>query len=136
MKARNYNSITTSQVHPIIEYASSCWDPYRTGQINALDPAQNEAAKFAHQRNDLNWETLERRRKRACICDLFIVYTKVRAWKTIRDILQKPCYMSRVNRDTKIRSRKQNKDVRKYSFANMIIQPWNQLPEDTLGTLL
>jgi hypothetical protein len=28
--------------------------PYREGQINALDRVYNKAAKFAHDRNDLN----------------------------------------------------------------------------------
>jgi hypothetical protein len=43
---------------PILEYASSCWDPYREGQINALDRVQNKAANFAHQRNDSKWKNL------------------------------------------------------------------------------
>jgi hypothetical protein len=51
-----------SLVQPILEYALSCWDPYREGQINALDKTQNKAAKFA-ERNDLNWETLVQLRK-------------------------------------------------------------------------
>jgi hypothetical protein len=37
--------------------------------------------------------------------------------------------------DRKIRSRKQNTDVGKYSFVNRTIQLWNQLPADVLGTL-
>jgi hypothetical protein len=39
-------------------YTRACWDPYRKGQINALDRVQNAAAKFAHHRNDSNWEAL------------------------------------------------------------------------------
>jgi hypothetical protein len=27
----------TSLVRPILEYGAACWDPYREGQINALD---------------------------------------------------------------------------------------------------
>jgi len=37
-----------SLVHPIPEYGAACWDPYREGQIRALDRVQNKAAKFAH----------------------------------------------------------------------------------------
>jgi hypothetical protein len=57
------------------------------------------------------------------------------AWETISDRLQKPCYLSRVDHDDKIRSRKQRRDVRKYSLLNRNIQLWNQLPADVLGTL-
>jgi hypothetical protein len=45
------------------------------------------------------------------------------------------CYLSEVCHDRKIRSRKQNTDIGKYSFVNRTIQLWNQLPEDVLGTL-
>jgi hypothetical protein len=44
------NLAYTSLVRPILEYASSCWDPYREGQISALDWVQNKVAEFAHQR--------------------------------------------------------------------------------------
>jgi hypothetical protein len=55
----NTGSLTyTSLVHPILEYGAACWDPYRKGQINALDQVQNMVAKFAHHRNDSNWKSL------------------------------------------------------------------------------
>jgi hypothetical protein len=97
----------TSLVCPVLEYALSCWDPYREGHINALDRAQNKAAKFAQQRNDLNWETLAQHRKIVHICAVFNAYTGDQAWKAISDRLQKLCYLSRVDHDRKIRSRKQ-----------------------------
>jgi hypothetical protein len=58
-----------------------------------------------------------------------------RAWKAIGDRLQSPCYLSRVDYDRKIRSRKQKADIGKYSFVNRTIQLWDQLPADVLGTL-
>jgi hypothetical protein len=53
----------------------------------------------------------------------------------IGDRLEKPCYLSRVDQNKKIRSRKQKTDIGKYSFVNRTIQLWNQLSEDVLGTL-
>jgi hypothetical protein len=96
---------------------------------------QNKEAKFAYKRNDLSWETLAPRRKIDRICGLFKAYTGERAWKAISDRLQKPCFLSRVDPDKKIRRRKQKTAVRKYSFVNRTIQLWNQLPADDLGTL-
>jgi hypothetical protein len=86
----------TSLVRPILVYESSCWDSYRKGEKNVLDWVQNKAAKFAHQRNDLNWESLAQSRKMARICAFFKAYTGDRAWKAISDRQQKPCYLSRV----------------------------------------
>jgi hypothetical protein len=51
------------------------------------------------------------------------------------DRLERPCYISRVNHDRKIGSRKQKKYIGKYSFVNRTIQVWNQLPADVLGAL-
>jgi hypothetical protein len=92
-------------------------------------------AKFAHHRNDSNWETLTERRKIARICALFKTYTGERAWKATGDRSQSPCYLSRVDHDRKIRSRKQKTDIGKYSFVNRTNKLWNQLPADALGTL-
>ena len=50
-----------SIVSPILEYGAACWDPYREGQITALDRVQKKAAKFAHHTNSSNWETLASR---------------------------------------------------------------------------
>jgi len=37
-----------SLVHLILEYGAACWDPYREGQISALDRVKNKVAKFSH----------------------------------------------------------------------------------------
>jgi hypothetical protein len=63
------------------------------------------------------------------------VYTGERACKDIGDRLQRPCYLSRVDHERKIRSRKQKIDIGISSFVNRTIQLWNQLPADALGTL-
>jgi hypothetical protein len=68
------------------------------------------------------------------MCALFKAYTGERAWKGIGDRLQAPCYLSRVDHFWKIRTRKQRKDVGKYSFVNRTITDWNQLPAEVLGT--
>jgi hypothetical protein len=54
-----------------------------TGSDSALDWVENMAAKFAHHRNDSNWETLTQGREIACICALFKVHTGERASKAI-----------------------------------------------------
>jgi hypothetical protein len=58
-----------------------------------------------------------------------------RALKAIGDRLQRQQYLSRVDHDWKIRSRRQTTDVGKYSFVNKTIRHWNQLPADLIGTL-
>jgi hypothetical protein len=112
-----------------------CWDPYREGQISALDRVQKKAAKFAHHKNSPNWETLALRRKLSRICALFNAYSGECAWKPIGDRLQRPHYLSRVDHERKSRSTRQRTDIGKYSFVNRTIQLWNQLPAEVLGIL-
>jgi hypothetical protein len=96
---------------------------------------QNTAAEFAHHKNDSNWETLTQSRKVFRIFALLKAYTGERAWKAIGDRLESTCYLNSVDHDRKIRSRKQETDIGKYSFVNGTTQIWDQLPTDALGTL-
>jgi hypothetical protein len=119
----------------ILEYGAPCWDPYRKGQINSLDRVQKKAAKFAHHKNSPIWETLASRRKLSCTCALFKAYYGERTWKPIGDRLKRPHYLSRVDHERKIRSRRETMDIGKYFFVNRTIQQWNQLQAEVLGTL-
>jgi len=124
-----------SLVRPILEYGAACWDSYREGQISAFDRVQKKAAKFVHHTNSPKWETLVSRRKLSRMCALFKAYYGERVWKPNGDRLQRPHYLSRVDHEREIRSRKQRTDIGKYSFVNRTIQHWNQLPAEVLGIL-
>jgi len=125
----------TTLVRPILEYGAACWDPYREGQIHALDMLQKKGAKCAHHTNESSWETLSQRRKISRIYALFKPYSGERTWKAIADRLQRPNYLSRVDHERKIRKRKQTTDIGKYSFVNRTIRLSNRLPAEILGTL-
>ena len=124
-----------SLLRPILEYGAACWDPYREGQISALDRMQKKTAKFAHHRKSPNWETLASRRKLSRIYALFKAYSGEPAWKPIGDRLQRSHYLGRVDHGRKIRNRRHRTDIGKYSFVNRTIQHWNQLPAEVLGIL-
>jgi len=124
-----------SLVRPILEYGAACWDPYREGQISALERVQKKAAKFAQYMNIPNWENLASRKKLSRICAHFKAYSGEPAWKPIGDRSQRPHYLSRVDHEKKNRGRRQRTDIGKYSFVNRTIQHWNQLPAELLGFL-
>jgi hypothetical protein len=124
-----------SLVRPILEYGAACWDPYREGQISALDRVQKKAAKFTHHTNSPNWEILASLRKLSRTCALFKAYFRERAWNPIDDRLQRPHYLSSVDHERKIRSRRQRTDIGKYSFVNRTIQQWSLLPAEVLEIL-
>jgi hypothetical protein len=80
----------TALVRPILEYEMLCWDPYREGQISALNRVQKKAAKFLNNINGSCWKTLAQQRLLARICAHFKAYTGRRAWKAIGNRLLKP----------------------------------------------
>jgi hypothetical protein len=122
-------------VRPILEYGAACWDPYREGQIYALNRVQKKEAKFAYPMSEMNWETLSQRRKISRVCALFKAYSGEQAWKAIGDRLQRPNYLSRMDHEWKIRNRRQRTDIGKFSFVNRTIRLWNPLPAEILRTL-
>ena len=103
-----------SLVSPFLEYGTACWDPYREGQISALERVQKKAAKFVHHTKSPSWETLASRRKLSRICALFKAYSGERAWKPIGDRIQRPHFLSSVDNERKIRCRRQRTDIGKY----------------------
>jgi len=66
-KSLGYMSLVSS----ILQYGAACWDPYRKGQIGALDRVQRKAARFSHHTNSSNWENLASRPKLSRKCVLF-----------------------------------------------------------------
>jgi len=48
----------TALLRPILEFGAVCWDPYREGQVSALNRVQKRAAKSANNINEWGWETL------------------------------------------------------------------------------
>jgi hypothetical protein len=132
---RNTKSLAyTSLVCPILEYGSACWGPFTEGQIYALDRLQKKAARFTNRMKNSDWETLAQHRTISHLCKIFKAYSGAWAWKAICDKLRRPYYLSRVDHVWKIRDRKQRTGIGKYSFENMTIKNWNQLPAEALGS--
>ncbi|KAJ4425878.1 hypothetical protein ANN_27504 [Periplaneta americana] len=106
-------------VRPLMEYGTTCWDPYRIYQINSLERIQYRAAKFVKGKREdgnytikeLKWETLENRRRKTRITSLYIAHLGQKAWVDITARLEKPMYYGRNDHDFKIKCRKQKTDV-------------------------
>ena len=72
-------------VRPILEYASSVWDPYTQKSIDKLEAVQRQAAQFMLNRYHntcsvhcmlllLGWPSLEQRRKTSCLGVIYKIY--------------------------------------------------------------
>ena len=150
IKEQAYRSL----IRPILEYATSVWDPYREGEIKEVEKVQRLAArrvtgytkKWQIEKNkkgeevkvfvkpselvkQLGWDLLEKRRKDDRLCDYFRAMEGRGGWKELytkieMDMAERNC---RRNNGRKVMLKSSRKDVGKYSFMNRTGGEWNKL---------
>lgn len=131
----------TSMVRPTVEYACSVWDPTEQKQVKVLEKVQKRAARFVHNNytdrtpgcvtkmvRDLQWESLEQRRKNARLCMLH----KIK--HNLIDI-NKDEYLTPNDRRTRGADRyfqeRTNCNIYAQTFFPKTIRDWNRLPAST-----
>ena len=134
VKAQSYKTL----VRPILEYASTVWDPHTTTNINQIEAVQRRAARFvkgdykttsstSQMMRDLGWPTLQDRRVNA---KLVMVY------RIVNHLIEIPS--SSFFRPTNLSTRGHHLrflipfcriDVYQHSFFPSGIRLWNSLPE-------
>ena len=123
-----------SMVRPVLEYASSVWDPHTLNNINRIEAVQRRAARFClnefssyssvtNMLSTLNLPPLQQRRERA---KLIMMY------KIINDLIDIPKEYFTPN-DSRLRKGyyrqlTTNIDSYKFSFFPSAIKLWNPLP--------
>jgi len=133
----------TSMVRPILEYASTVWDPYEATHINEIEKIQRRAARFvtgvftreasvSGMLKDLGWQTLQTRR---CIARLAMLH------KTTNHLTATtlPTYVLPSQR-TSLRGKhpcsltpiRANTDRYLYSYFPRTIRCWNILPVELI----
>ena len=128
-------------VRPNLEYASQAWDPHFQNKIKKIEHIQRQAARWVTSEyrrepgivtqilNDLEWQTLESRRKNARL----VLFFKSLNGMTAIDLPE--CVIESVARPTrKICKLSCNTDVYKFGFVNRAIGDWNSLPSHIINT--
>jgi len=141
VKTTAYNSI----IRPLLEYSSSVWDPYQTGQINAIEMVQRKAARFCLNRykkvdsvstmlQELNWKPLTLRRKATRLSIFSKVYNNMDSLQDLSSYIQKaPCEKLRNAHPFRVQSINCHKNIGHYSFLPRTIREWNALPSNILS---
>ena len=131
----------TAIVRPIVEYASTVWNPSNQKKIKSIEQAQKRAARFVHNNytdrtpgcvtnmvKSLKWENLEDRRKSARLSMLFMIQ------HDLIDI-DRQQYLTPNDNRTRGKNRfyqeRSNTDTYGQSFFPKTIRDWNQLPTNT-----
>ena len=128
-------------VRPILEYASSCWDPFRKGDIINIEAVQRRAARFCMNNykqlssvtkmiDELGWATLKDRRRDARL-QLMHKIMKGDVGINADDYIQFMGENRTRGNSVRIKRDFVKKDVHKYSFFHRTAADWNKLDEDT-----
>ena len=129
-------------VRPILEYASTAWDPYHETLQKEVEQVQRRAARFVTSNynyetgsmtnimNSLNWKTLQQRRIEN---RLVLLYKglKGKAKIPIND-LHGTNARGRYQRDMTFNVPYARTDIYKNSFIPRTIRDWNKLPQTTI----
>ena len=128
-----------SLVRPLLEYCPQVWNPHMLKDIESLEKVQRRATKIVPELHDLQYEDrlkhlglfpLQQRRHRG---DMITVYKILNGMVDMdREIL---CPSHHGNRHTrrhnlKIKGNISKTDIRKNSFTQRIVLPWNMLHQD------
>ena len=133
VKAATY----TTMVRPVLEYASTVWDPHEEKDKNLLEMVQRRAARYCHNNyfettpgvvtnmlGHLGWETLSERRRSNRLCMLYKIQNG-EVGIDPREYLKQSDSRTRGNRFQP----DQNKhNAVFYSFFPRTISDWNSLP--------
>ena len=130
----------TTLVRPVLEYASTVWDPHQIEQIQRLEQVQRQAARFAtgnyysrdpgcitNMLNNLKWEPLQHRRVKSKVIMLYeIIHHEVEI--PLHNLLVTNTRVTRGTQANSIRQISTRVDVYKFSFLPSTITVWNCLP--------
>ena len=129
-----------SYVRPLLEYCIQAWSPHYRRDIEMLEKVQRRATKmvtslrhlsYEERLKELNMFSLKRRYLRG---DLIEVY---KMFNGLDKVDFNDYFTLDEDRRTRGHSRKIKKfscrlDVKKYSFAHLVVDGWNSLPEEVV----
>ena len=130
-------------VRPILEYASTVWDPHTKELTSQLEMVQRRAARFvtAYYRrrhsvtlllNQLQWQTLLQRGTHSKVTMLYRIHHQLVAIPAMPPYI---IYSSTTNRGHHMQLQQHHCRINSYqhSFFPSVVNLWNQLPSDTVG---
>ena len=143
-------------IRPVLEYASSVWDPYKVGEIKSIEKVQRLAARrvtgrmrrWREESNDkgvvkrilerpseivkeLGWKTLESRRRADRICNFYRCMKGNGGWRELNRCIKmddgKNGMNLRKTNNINVFVKGNRKEIGKFSFLNRTTINWNSL---------
>lgn len=140
-------------VRPILDYGGTVWDVHSKQEVELVEKVQRVAArrvtnkvrKWESRRNeqgrvvkervsvkklliDLDWESMEERRKTSRLCNMWRIWNGIGGWKVFQEKLERKARDGRDSHRWVLKSCSFKTDLLKQGFLNQTIQDWNKLP--------
>ena len=134
-----------SLIRPILEYCQEAWQPYLVKDIDLIESVQRRATKLIYELRDLTYEErlqkldlfkLSDRRQRGDMISVFKIMkglTNINSknmftLRSSRQPVRGSHYPSRTH-DMALVTNRSNCDIRRNTFSQRCITPWNNLPK-------
>jgi len=138
-----FRNLYTAFVRPHLEYAAPAWSPYRKKDILALERVQKRATKLVRQLKNLSYEerlaklnltTLEKRRNRGDLIQLFKMYSNINIinWHKGPTIEGNSRPRRYSNQHRLRRPPPATCPQRENFFTYRVIKSWNSLPQEVI----
>ena len=130
-------------VRPLLEYASSVWDPYTKRNINKIEAIQRRAARFVPNRyhntssvsamlDRVHWPTLQQKQKSARLAMLWKINNNMVHADLIQSKLLPLSKWQRRFHDQQFVEIQCRTQYRQFSFLPRSIREWNELPPEAV----
>lgn len=130
-------------VRPLVEYASTVWDPHTQTDIQKLEMVQRRAARYVKNRHrnassvsdmlsSLHWRSLQERRRDARLCMMYKVDRRLVAIDKDKRLLPPKKRNTRHSHPRAYQVPSCKTERRKMSFFPRTVRDWNALPPATV----
>ena len=137
---RSFKLMYVGLVRPHLEYANSVWNPYKKKDITMIENLQRRATRLVPGLRELSYEerlkklrlpTLTYRRLRGDMIEVFKILKNYYYFDS-KIIFKMREGVTRGN-NLKIYKERSRLNIRKYSFANRVVEHWNSLPDSVVN---
>ena len=138
------NSGVYEENHYYLEYACAVWDTHVTSDIQKIEMVQRRAARFVARNysrvdgtvinilNELNWSSLQERRKKSCLAIMNKIHTNDVAIPIPEYVQRQTMKSTRQYHPMKFHPMEVSTNVYKYSYFLKTISDWNNLPSSVI----
>lgn len=138
---RSFRYLFQALVRPHLEYAAAVWSPHKIAEIESIENVQRRATKLIPSLKGMDYQQRLRKLKMPTLKYRRLRGDMIETFKILRGIYDKEVTGNLLDRDNNTRTRGNSMklkkrfcrlNLRKYSFTNRVVDPWNSLPESII----